>query len=283
MSIKTTVITGPTSGIGKETALALAKKDHALYLLVRNTEKGEALRQELMTQTGNQAIYVIRCDLADLQSVRDAAEELKKKLFNINILINNAGGAFPERTFSKDGFELTFAINHLGHFLLTQSLMPLLQKGHARIINVSSEAHRSAKPDFDDLLMEKSYTGFKAYGITKLFNIYFTRSLAEKYQQTGVTSFALHPGVVNTDIWDSATGFLKLLTWLMKPFMISSKQGAETTIYLATEPKLDGKNGLYFKKCKVAKTASNAENAAARNRLWEISGKLTAVENKLDV
>jgi NAD(P)-dependent dehydrogenase (short-subunit alcohol dehydrogenase family) len=283
MSIKTTVITGPTSGIGKETALVLAKKDHALYLLVRNTEKGEALRQELMTQTGNHAIHVIKCDLSDLQSVRGAAEELKKKLFNINILINNAGGAFPERTFSKDGFELTFAINHLGHFLLTQSLMPLLQKGHARIINIASEAHRSAKPDFDDLLMEKSYSGFKAYGITKLFNIYFTKSLAEKYQQTGITAFALHPGVVNTEIWNSTTGFLKFLTWLMKPFMISPKQGAETTIYLATEPKLDSKNGLYFKKCKVAKTAPNADNAAARNRLWEISEKLVSVENKLGV
>lgn len=278
MSIKTTVITGPTSGIGKETALVLAKKDHAIYLLVRNIEKGEALRQELIAQTGNQAIFVVKCDLADLQSVREAADILKAKLFNINVLINNAGGAFPERTFSKDGFELTFAINHLGHFLLTQSLMPLLQKGHARIINVASEAHRSAKPDFDDLLMEKSYSGFKAYGITKLFNIYFTKSLAEKYKHTGITAFALHPGVVNTGIWNNATGFLKLLSWLMKPFMISPKQGAETTIYLATEPKLDSKNGLYFKKCKVAKTAPNADNAAARNRLWEISEKLTGVK-----
>ncbi len=283
MSIKTTVITGPTSGIGKETALALAKKDHALYLLVRNMEKGEELRKELAAKTGNQAIHVIRCDMADLQSVREAAEEMKKKLFNINVLINNAGSAFPVREFSRDGFEMTFAVNHLGPFLLTESLMPLLQKGHARIINVASEAHRSARPDFDDLKMERSYTGFKAYGITKLFNIYFTRSLAEKYRQTGITAFALHPGVVKTAIWNNTTGFLKLLTWLMKPFMISAKQGAETIIYLTTQPKLDKQNGLYFKKCKVAKTAPNADNVAARNRLWEISEKFTGVENKLNV
>src|ERR1700759_1861914 len=125
MSIKTTVITGATSGIGKETALALAQKDHALYLLVRNVEKGEELRKELIAQSGNQAIHVIRCDMAELQSVRDAAEELKKKLFNINIRINNAGSAFHERELSKDGFEMTFAVNHLGPFLLTESLMPL--------------------------------------------------------------------------------------------------------------------------------------------------------------
>lgn len=280
MSIKTTVITGPTSGIGKVTAQELAKKDHALYLLVRNTEKGEDLRKELVARTGNQAIFVIKCDLADLQSVREAADELKAKLFNINVLINNAGGAFHERELSKDGFEMTFAINHLGHFLLTESLMLLLQKGHARIINVSSEAHRSAKPNFDDLQMEKSYTGLKAYGIAKLFNIYFTKSLAEKYRQTGITAYALHPGVVLTNIWDNAKGFLRVIIWLMKPFMISAEKGAETTIYLATQPKLEQKSGLYFKKCKVAKTAPNADNAAARNRLWEISGKLTGLEHK---
>jgi NAD(P)-dependent dehydrogenase (short-subunit alcohol dehydrogenase family) len=283
MSIKTTVITGPTAGIGKVTVQELAKKDHALYLLVRNMEKGEELRKELIEQSGNQAIHVIKCDLADLKSVREAADELKAKLFNINILINNAGGAFMKRELSKDGFEMTFATNHLGHFLLTESLMPLLQKGHARIINVSSEAHRSAKPNFDDLQMEQSYSGIKAYNISKLYNIYFTKSLAEKYQQTGITAYALHPGVVLTNIWDKTTGFFRVLFWLIKPFMISPTQGAETTIYLATEPKLEKKNGLYFKKCKVIKTAKNAENGAARNRLWEISEKLTDVKNKLHV
>lgn len=279
MSIKTTVITGPTSGIGKETALALAKKDHALYLLVRNTEKGEELRKELTAQTGNQAIFVIKCDLADLQSVRDAANELKAKLFNVNVLINNAGGAFLKRELSKDGFEMTFISNHLGHFLLTESLMPLLQKGHARIINVSSEAHKSARPNFDDLQWERSYSALKAYGTAKLYNIYFTKSLAEKYQQTGITAYSLHPGVVNTHIWDNVKGFGRILIWILKLFMISPQKGAETTIYLATQPKLESNSGKYFKKCKVAKTAPIADDISARNRLWQISVQLSGIES----
>ena len=280
----TTAITGTTSGIGKITAMELAKKGHAIYMLVRNTNKGEQVKQEIISQTGNKDIYVIECDVADMQSVRHAAEELNEKLFGINILINNAGSAFVEKEFSKDGFEMTFALNHLGHFLLTESLMPLLKKGQARIINVSSEGHRSAKPNFDDLKWEQTpYNGIKAYNISKLYNIYFTKSLAEKYQQLGITSYALHPGVVLTNIWDKVTGFMRVLFWVLKPFMITPERGAETTIYLATEPRLEQKSGLYFKKCKVAKTASNADNGAARKRLWEISEKLTGAKNKINV
>ncbi len=277
MAAITTVITGSTSGIGKVTAIELAKKGHAIYMLVRNTEKGEQVKQEIISKTGNKNIYVIKCDVSDLQSVRAAAQELKSKLFNINILINNAGSAFLEKQISKDGFEMTFALNHLGHFLLTNELMPLLEKGHARIINVSSEAHRNAKPNFDDLNWEHTkYKGFPAYGISKLYNIYFTKSLAEKYKDKGILAYALHPGVVNTDIWNSAKGVLRFPVWILKLFMISPEKGAETTIYLATQPKLEQKSGLYFKKCKVAKTASIADNVAARNKLWEISEKLVA-------
>ncbi|HTD41034.1 MAG TPA: SDR family oxidoreductase, partial [Mucilaginibacter sp.] len=271
MAAITTVITGSTSGIGKVTALELAKKGHSIYMLVRNTEKGEQVKEEIISQTGNKNIYVVKCDTADLQSVRDAATELNSKLFVINILINNAGSAFQEKEFSKDGFEMTFAVNHLGHFLLTESLIPLLQKGQARIINVSSQAHRSAKTNFDDLKWEHTpYKAFKAYGISKLYNIYFTKSLAEKYGQTGITSYALHPGVVKTSIWEGAKGFLKLLVWLLKPLMITPEKGAETTIYLASQPGLEQKSGLYFEKCKVAKPSPEAENTAARKRLWEI-------------
>ena len=271
----TTVITGSTSGIGKVTAIELAKKGHAIYMLVRNTEKGEQVKKEIEQQTSNKNIYVVKCDTADLQSVRKAAEELKSKLFNINILINNAGSAFLEREITKDGFEMTFEVNHLGHFLLTTNLMPLLQKGQARIINVSSEAHKSAKPNFDDLNWERTpYKGFKAYGISKLYNIYFTKLLAEKYKETGIVSYSLHPGVVKTNIWDGVKGIGRLIVGLLKLFMITSEKGAETTIYLATEPRLEQKSGLYSKKCKVAKTAPIADDVAARNKLWEISEKL---------
>jgi NAD(P)-dependent dehydrogenase (short-subunit alcohol dehydrogenase family) len=274
MPITTTVITGTTSGIGEETAIALAKKDHALYLLVRNTEKGEQLKQRLIAETGNQHIFIVRCDLADMKSVKAAADELKAKLFAVNVLINNAGGIFNERELTKDGFEMTFAVNHLGPFLLTMLLMPLLEKGHARIINLSSEMHKAGKPLFDNLQGEHSYSPMKFYGMTKLFNIYFTKSLAEKYADKGITAFAVHPGVVNTNFSAHTTGLVKVIFWLAGPFMINSEKGAETPVYLATAPKLDKLSGQYFIKKKVTKAAPVANDAEARNRLWDISLEL---------
>jgi NAD(P)-dependent dehydrogenase (short-subunit alcohol dehydrogenase family) len=276
MPITTTVITGATSGIGEQTALALAKKDHALYLLVRNAQKGEELKQRLVTETGNKHIFIVECDLADLHSVRKAADELKAKLFAINVLINNAGGIFAERELTKDGFEMTFQVNHLGHFLLTTSLMPLLEKGHARIINVSSEAYKMGKPLFDDLQAGQSFSASKAYGMGKLFNIYFAKSLAVKYANKGITAFALHPGIVNTSFGAGMPGFVKALLWLARPFMITAEKGAQTSVFLATAPKLDSKSGQYFIKQKVAKTTSVANHEGARNKLWEISEKLVA-------
>ena len=278
MSVKTTVITGATSGIGKETALALAKKDHAVYMLVRNTEKGEQLRKEIITETGNKSIYVVECNLADLQSVRKAAVDLKAKLKDINILINNAGGIFAERQLSADGFEMTFAVNNLGHFALTLLLMPLLEKGHARIINVASEAYRSGKPNFDDIQREQSYSAFKAYSTAKLFNIFFTRSLAEKYAVKGVTAFSLHPGLVNTGFGAALSGLGKFLMMLSRPFMIMPEQGAKTSVYLATQPGLEAKTGNYFKKCKAVSPVERANDFPGRNRLWILSEQLTGID-----
>lgn len=274
MATKTTVLTGATSGIGEATALALTKKGHALYLLVRNTKKGDELKQSLINQTGNKDIYIIKCDLSDLASVAAAADELIAKLFNINVLINNAGGIVDQWQQSKDGFEMTFALNHLGHFLLTTRLMPLLEKGQARIINVSSEAHKMGKPDFDKLQDKKGYSAMKAYGTAKLFNIYFTKSLAQKYAGKGVTAYALHPGIVNTGFGTGLSGFGKILLWLARPFMISAEKGAETTIYLATQPKIESNSGQYFSKKKVAKPAPAANNTDARNQLWALSEEL---------
>jgi NAD(P)-dependent dehydrogenase (short-subunit alcohol dehydrogenase family) len=274
MATKTTVLTGATSGLGEATALALAKQGHALYLLVRNTEKGNELRKRLMQETGNKEIYIIKCDLANLESVLDATNELHAKLFNINILINNAGGIFNEWQLSKDGFELTFASNHLGHFLLTMRLMPLLTRGHARIINLSSEAHKVGKPDFVGLQKEEGYSAMRAYGTAKLFNIYFTKSLAEKYTDKGITAYSVHPGLVNTGFGVGLYGWGGFLLLLARPFMISPEKGAETTVYLATEPKIESKNGLYFAKKKPANPASIANDKNAREKLWELSEHL---------
>lgn len=278
MPFRTTVITGATSGIGKETALALAKKDHALYLLVRNVAKGEELKKDIIAQSGNRSVFVIHCDLADMQTVKQAADELKGKLIAINVLINNAGGINPSRHESKDGIELTFAMNHLGHFLLTMSLLPLLQKGQARVINVSSEAHKMARPQLlNDVQFKQDYSSWKAYGLAKLSNIYFAKSLAEKYAQSGITAYALHPGIVKSDFWSGMGGLNAILKILASPFMITPREGAQTSIYLAGQIKLSPKlNGQYFKKSQVAKTTLAAQNLSARNKLWQISEQLVA-------
>jgi NAD(P)-dependent dehydrogenase (short-subunit alcohol dehydrogenase family) len=277
MALKTTVITGATSGIGRETALGLAKKDHALYLLVRNVIKGEQLKKDIIAQTGNKQIHVVKCDLADLQSVREAADELNGKLVSVNVLINNAGGIFPERKLSKDGFEMTFATNHLGHFLLTTRIMPLLEKGHARVISLSSAAHKMGKPNFDDIQWEQhKYSASKAYGMAKLYNLYFTKKLAEKYADKGVSAFAVHPGVVRTEFGAGMGGFVKILLWLARPFMITAEEGAQTSIYLATEPGVEAKSCQYFVKKKVAKSSALSWSEDNRNKLWDISSKLVA-------
>ncbi|RCH55396.1 short-chain dehydrogenase [Mucilaginibacter hurinus] len=267
----TTIITGATSGIGKATSYELAKKGHALYLLVRDVVKGDELAKQLSRQTGNREIYSVKCDLSDLYSVRTAAEKLKSRLFAVNVLINNAGGIFPQRRTSKDGFEMTFAVNHLGHFLLTQQLMPLLIKGQARIINVSSEAHRVGRPNFNDLQGKESYSAWKAYGNAKLYNIWFTKSIADKFGDKGLTAFALHPGVVNSGFGTGLSGFSRLLLSLARPFMISPEKGAETTVYLATQATLHTKSGGYFKKKKPVKPSADANNVAYREKLWQLS------------
>ncbi|TSD67151.1 SDR family oxidoreductase [Inquilinus sp. KBS0705] len=275
MPITTTVITGATSGIGKETALALAQKGHAIYLLVRNTAKGEELKAYIIEHTKNKSIYVVECDLADLKSVQTAAELLKGSLLAINVLINNAGGIFTNYEESKDGFEMTFAVNHLGHFLLVQNLLPVLERGQTRIINVSSDAHKIGKPNFKDLKWKnRAYSAFTAYGTAKLFNIFFTRSLAIKYGPKGVTSFALHPGLVNTGFGAQLVGMGKMLMWLMRPFMISAEEGAKTTVYLATAGRVDAKSGKYFKNREVKGTSAAAASEDGRNKLWELSMSL---------
>lgn len=276
MSHKIILITGATSGIGKETALALARKDHTLYLLVRNSTKGDKLKQDIIGQTGNHDIHVIVCDLADMARVSLAAAQITQRLTAINVLINNAGGIFNEFKQTADGFEQTFATNHLGHFLLTLKLMPLLVNGKARIINVSSEAHKPAKAEWiNDMQFEhKEYSAFKAYALAKLLNIYFTKSLVDHFGKQGITAYALHPGVVNTGFGGSLSGFGKLLLMLARPFMITAEEGAQTSIYLATEPGIENLSGQYFKKKKPAKVSSAAQYVPARERLWQISQDL---------
>ncbi|WP_439482697.1 SDR family NAD(P)-dependent oxidoreductase [Cyclobacterium plantarum] len=269
------VITGPTSGIGAEKVKALAPKFTKIFLLVRDMEKARTLVNNLNSQDKADKFILVYCDLADLASVKKAAAEIAKHTDSVDVLINNAGGIFPEKTTTKDQLELTFSANHLGHFLLTLQLMPLLtHNSGARIINVSSEAHKAASVDLNDLQFEKGYSSFKAYANAKLFNILFTKSLAEKFGDQHIEAYALHPGVVNTNFGQQSKGFFKLLLSLFKPFMISPKKGAETGIFLASVNKVPGKNGDYFKKSKVSSASKKAESKKLRDQIWDRSEKL---------
>lgn len=277
MSQKTIVITGTTSGIGYITARELAKEGHTLYLLNRNREKAEQVKQQIVGLTENDSIHLVDADLASLASVDAAVKQLQEKLTQLDVLINNAGGIIPNYYETEDGFEYTFAMNHLGHFHLTTSLLPHLKKSEdARIINVSSEAHRTGKLDFDNLMMKNNYAGFKAYANAKLCNIYFAKALTDRLHNTNVTANALHPGVVNTRFGEQYNGVFKLLLKAIKPFMISPEKGAQTTLHLATSQQGAEVSGAYFKDKEVKLPARIAEDKTARELLWTASEELVA-------
>lgn len=217
------------------------------------------------------------CDLADLQSVRRAASELKKKHTVLDVLINNAGGIIPELRYSADNLEYTFAMNHLGHFFLTKLLKDELAKSdEPRVISVSSEAHRMGKLNFTDLSRRKeSYSGFKAYADAKLCNIYFTKALVEKWKDINIRAYCLHPGVVNTGFGSEYKGIMGWLIKLGSFFMISSDQGSKTSVYLA-ETRDHLHNGAYFKKSKEAKSSEESMKADKAEKLWNYSEELIA-------
>ncbi|WP_339923524.1 SDR family NAD(P)-dependent oxidoreductase [uncultured Cyclobacterium sp.] len=263
-------ITGATSGIGVEKVKALAPLCEQLFLLVRNEEKAKELIQS-MPSLANKCT-VIYCDLSDLKSVAQAASTLTQKTQDLDVLINNAGGIFPEKTVTNDGHELTFSINHLGHFLLTYLSLSILKNGKGgKIINVSSEAYKGANVNKKDLELKDNFGSFKAYANVKLFNILFTKSLAEKYNNENISAYALHPGVVNTNFGQQSNGIFKFLLLLAKPFMISPKKGAATGIYLATTEQAPSNNGDYFKHSKATKTNTTASSKPLRDLLWEYS------------
>jgi len=268
-------ITGATSGIGVETVKALAPNFKEIFLLVRNTEKADELIAQWTDEAYSSNFHVIPCDLSDLSTVAAAAEKIQTLCPQLDVLINNAGGINKDRIVTKDGLELSFSINHLGHFLLTERLMPLLLGAdRPRIINVSSDAHKVARPDMADLQSIKSYNALTVYANVKLFNILFTRSLVERYGDKGIHAFALRPGMVRTNFGSGFTGLVKWGMKIIKPLMISPKKGAATTVFLAKDPSALQFNGGYFKKGKLSKSSEYAASEDLRNQLWEESEKL---------
>ncbi len=270
---KTIAITGGTSGLGLATVHALASQGWRIVMLARSMSK----ISEIKEVHPDAEIDFIRCDLADLSSVTDAGLALSKYHEDIDVLMNNAGGYNDNFSKTVDGNELTFQMNHLGHFLLTKLVINKLRaQEKARIINLSSAAHKLGKLDFSDLMIEARYGAFKAYGNSKLCNIYFTQLLHERYFDDGIASFAAHPGSVGTGFGDHSKGFFRFLWDLGKPLLLTPEKGARTQIYLATAEGVEKDSGKYFVKKKVTRTSKHAHDTEARDKLWEVSEEMVA-------
>ena len=277
---KIVLVTGATSGIGEVTARELARQGAHVILLARSQEKAQKTQQQIIAATSNQRVDVVLADLTSLQQVRDAAAQIHAAYPRLDVLVNNAGLMFgAERQVSVDGNELTLATNHLGPFLLTSLLFDLIQKSPAaRIVNVASIAYRFSKPTLDDWQSERYYNPLWEYGNTKLFNIMFTQELARRLREHGisnVTTNSLHPGAVATGFGSRSGGWLTLGTLLARPFMISPEKGAETSIFLATDPSVAHVSGGYYSKKRPEPVRSSFNTSAHNRRLWEMSEQLT--------
>jgi len=264
MNDKTILITGSTDGIGKQTALELAEMGATVLLHGRNSGRAAKVLKEIKKATGNDRIEVLIADLASLTQVRNLAEQVRKKHDRLDVLINNAGVYETRHGISEDGFEMTFAVNHLAPFLLTLLLLDLIKNSApSRIINVSSQVHASSI-DLDNLQAEKHYSAYEAYSLSKLCNVLFTYELAERLKGTGITVNCLHPGVIDTKLLKAG--------WGMGGSPVT--QGAKTSVYLATAPELSTVNGKYFVNMKPTKSSRISYDAETRKRLWRISERL---------
>ena len=275
MRDKLCLVTGANSGIGRATAEELARRGATVVMLCRDRGRGEAARARIASRVDGARLELLIADLASQRSVRRAAEEFKSAHPRLDVLINNAGVFWGRRQVTGDGLEATFAINHLGHFLLTQLLEEELKaSAPSRIVNVSSSAYKAARLNLADLQSERGYDAMRAYGNSKLANILFTYELAKRLDGSGVTANCLHPGVVRTRIGRNAPPLIWLFFLVMKPLLLSPAKGAATTVYLATSPEVERVSGKYFVKQVPQPTAARTYTEATARRLWELSEKL---------
>lgn len=271
------MVTGATAGIGKVTATALANMGAQLVITGRNPNKAKETAYQIASETGNDSIEYLIADYADLQQVRDLADEFKSRYSHLDVLVNNAGAFFNTRKLTASGVEMTFLVNHLAPFLLTNLLLENMQNGKpARIVNVSSEAHKQGSMDFDDLGFAKGYFGMKAYGRSKLANILFTYELARRLNNSNVIVNALHPGHVATDIWKTNFKIIgPLLKWFMGLVALTPEEGADNSIYLASSTNLQRITGKYFVKRKPVDSSPISYDKEVAQKLWDVSSELT--------
>ena len=274
---KTIVVTGATSGIGRATALGLAELGSRLILVGRDAGRAEETLAAIRAATGRGDVEMVRGDFARQAEVRRVAGELSARTDAIHVLVNNAGVTMLKRTTTPDGLETTFAVNHLGYYLLTGLLLPRLRAAApgARIVNVASDAHRWGPLDFDDLQNERSYRAMKVYAQSKTANLLFTRELARRLAGSGVHANAVHPGAIATRLGRDGTKLAELLSRFVSLFLKTPEQGARTSIFAASAPELEGVSGRYFADSREKQPLPHARDDAAAKRLWEVSERLT--------
>jgi NAD(P)-dependent dehydrogenase (short-subunit alcohol dehydrogenase family) len=280
MKDKIVLISGSNSGIGKATAIALAKSGAQIVMQCRSLERGEVARLEIIKESGNSNVDLMLCDLSSHDSIRKFNEEFRQKYQHIDVLINNAGGIFGKKEMTSDNLEYTIGLNHMGYFLNTHYLLDLLKAGEMkRIVNVSSLAHKFVmRLDWDNLQGEKSYGQLYQYGLSKLFNIHFTKELARRYQADGITVNCLHPGTVNTGFGNSGSSFFKKLVELGRRFLTPADKGAATSVFLASAPEVKNISGEYFSNKKIASISKIAKSDEYARKIWDKSLEWSKIE-----
>src|SRR5512140_3630369 len=271
MQGKICLITGGTNGIGQNTAQVLAKMGATVVIVGRNAPKTAQVVEEIRAASGNKNVDSLLADLSSQQDVRRLADEFKSRYPHLHVLLNNAGGTFTSRQLSVDGIEMTFALNHLAYFLLTNLLLNTLKaSAPARIVNVSSHTHERTRIHFDDLESRSAYNGRQVYAHSKLAIVLFTYELARRLEGTGVTANTLTPGVVATNFPKNSGRLIGLAVHLLRFALLSPEEGAQTSIYLATSPEVEGVSGKYFAKCKAVPSSPASYDTAAAQRLWQV-------------
>lgn len=272
MNGKIALVTGATFGIGRETALGLAHQGAQVVIVGRSEARTRTTVEYIKRESGKAHVDSLVADLSSVAEVQRLAMAFKARYRRLDVLVNNAGAIFTERQMTPEGFERTWALNHLAYFALTLALLDLLKaSAPSRVVNVSSAMHLRGQMDFDNTQGERKFSGSDLYAQSKLANVLFTNALARRLEGTGVTANCLHPGVVATGFAHNNTGPIKWLATLAKPFLISADKGAATSMYLATSPEVEGVTGKYFAKCKEAKSSRSARDEATQERLWALS------------
>ncbi len=270
MNGKVVLITGGTSGIGRVTARELKRAGATVVVIGRDPARLDAIKREIGADT-------IRADLQLVADARRAADEFRRRYERLHVLVNNAGAVFGDRQVTAEGFERTFALNHLAYFTITTALLDVLRaSAPARVVSVSSEAARGARLDFSDLQMERGYLSIRQYCNTKLMNLLFAFELARRLEGTGVTSNAVHPGAVASGFGMQGAGWYGMLTRLARPFLIGEEKGARTQIWAASDPSLEKVSGKYFVRQREKTAPRAALDPAAARHLWEETEKLVS-------